>query len=366
MKTKIVLLLTLFVAVMSPVFPQASKKTTLPGRKYNDDQKVTFFSSKKLVSIRSEGPAADAANQTAKKRFEQLDKIFNPDNSESEIYRINNANGEPVRVSTEMANMIKFAVEMHDITEGAYNPLMYSLNKAWNIDGSKGSFATIPDDSQIKKLIPLTDVSKIRFNGTTVTLQKGAQLDFGDAALFYAADEAVKILMAFRCTGGIVDVNGNQVVFGKNVQNSGRWNFYINSPFRVQPEVRSVKFSEGCGHTTKRIWLINESGTKINPVLNPKTGKPSESKVASATVIASNGRYAAALSHAIYVLGYEKTLLLQKARNDFEFVIIEGETEESAFYTSPSLTVERAAGAAKAGEHPAWEKPGYQGSFSEE
>lgn len=351
MKAKFVLFTAIFASMISPLFCQASENI-----QSSTEKQLGFFSFNRHVVIRSFGTNIESANEAAQTRFQQLDKIFNPKNSESELYKINNSSGKTVRVSTEMAEMLKFAIEMHELTEGAYNPLMKRLNWQWNIDGSRGSYGSLPSAEKIAELLALTDMNKIKFDGVNLTLPKGVELDFGDTALFYAADEAIKLMKIFRVTGCSIDINGNQVVYGKNAGTSERWNFLITSPFYSKFR-RSIKFSEGCAHTTQRLYVVNNR-QKISSIIDPRTGYPSKSNVASASVITASGKYGAALSQAASILGYEKTKELQTSRKDFEFVIIEGESAESAFRTSPGLSIDysRHFGMTKVGEHPVFER----------
>ena len=55
-------------------------------------------------------------------RVEEVEALWSVTDEGSEIYRANHSGGEPVNVSEETAELVSFALEMAEKTDGALSP----------------------------------------------------------------------------------------------------------------------------------------------------------------------------------------------------------------------------------------------------
>ena len=74
-------------------------------------------------------------------------------------------------------------------------------------------------------------------------------------------------------------------------------------------------------------FFTDENGTVYGHIIDPSTGYPSDSGLASATIIASEGKYADALSTAIFIMGLEKATEFWRKNHDFEMILISQDGE---------------------------------------
>ena len=83
------------------------------------------------------------------------------------------------------------------------------------------------------------------------------------------------------------------------------------------------------------IWgFIGEDGARYGHIIDPATGYPAESGLASATVIADEGRLCDALSTSLYVMGTEQAIDYWRQHQNFDMILI---TEDGEIYSTDGI-----------------------------
>ena len=77
------------------------------------------------------GKKAEAGLSAAESVIRSMDSMLDPELNTSIVYQINHANGESVRVSGQVANMISTAKTIYERTGGAYDPTIFPLLRRW-------------------------------------------------------------------------------------------------------------------------------------------------------------------------------------------------------------------------------------------
>ena len=81
-------------------------------------------------------------------------------------------------------------------------------------------------------------------------------------------------------------------------------------------------------------YFIGEDGTRYGHIIDPATGYPAESGLASATVIATEGRLCDALSTSLYVMGVDGAIDYWRQHQNFEMILI---TEDGEIYLTDGI-----------------------------
>ena len=145
-------------------------------------------------------------------RIEKLISAWNPDSETSLINK--NAGIKPVKVSSELFNLIERAKQVSNLTDGAFDISYSSLDEVWKFDGS---MQEIPTPEEIKKSISKIGYDKIILDNEaqTVFLQlKGMKISFGAMGKGYAADKAKSLLMSKQVIAGLINAGGDLTTWG--------------------------------------------------------------------------------------------------------------------------------------------------------
>ena len=182
----------------------------------------------------------------------------------------------------------------------------------------------MPTDEERIAALPLVDDEQLTLGeNNTVTLPDGMQIDLGGIAKGYIADR-VAALVRGRCSGAMLNFGGNVYAVGTKpdgsayrvgVQDPDEPNSSIptglmsvtnsSSPIGVVSVIDRSVVTSGI---YERGFTID--GVRYHHILSPWTGLPSDSDLASATIIAESSMDADALATACIVLGSEKALQL--------------------------------------------------------
>ena len=151
--------------------------------------------------------------QNACVRYEQLLSRTIP---ESDVGRINAAEGQTVTVDAETADILRRALEISDMTDHAFSVTIAPLTTLWDFSGGT---ERVPTEEERLAALPLVDDSRLKVEGNEVTLPAGMMIDLGGIAKGYIADELAKMCEG-RCTGALLNFGGNVYVVGQKPDGS--------------------------------------------------------------------------------------------------------------------------------------------------
>lgn len=124
--------------------------------------------------------SADALDAVEAETY-RLDALFAAQKDDSEIAAVND--GAEV-VSEETAALLRRALEIAAETNGAYDPTVYPLMRAWGF--TDGNYR-VPADAELDALLQTTGWTEVSVDGTTASLPEGFALDLGGIGKGYAA-----------------------------------------------------------------------------------------------------------------------------------------------------------------------------------
>lgn len=218
----------------------------------------------------------------------------------SDVYRINEQNGEFASVSQDTAKWIADCIDVSEKSKGAFDITIGNVTRLWNFDGESN---IVPSNKEIEKALQTVDYSKMLFNSTAVKAAEGQFIDLGAVGKGIACDNARKILEESKIKSGTVSVGGSVLVFGKSATVG------VICPDDDTKCVGTINLKNRCISTSGDYErFFEKDGRKYHHILDPYTGYPVENDLRSVTVICDSGLLSDALSTACFVLGYKSSL----------------------------------------------------------
>jgi len=257
-------------------------------------------------------------------KIREIENLMSVNIPSSDISRINAAAGiESVQVHAEVFKVIERAVYFANVSDGAFDPTVGPLVALWGINtGSEN----IPSQHKIDEVLPLVNWRNIELDesNTSVFLtQRGMSLDLGAIAKGYAADSAAKIIRDANITRALIDLGGNIIVIGERSANVP-WRVGIQKPGHKRGEsIVTLQLTDKT-IVTSGVYerYFKENGKHYHHLFEPFSGYPADNGLLSVTIVMDVSMDADALSTAVFVLGYERGLVLLESFPEVEAIFI--------------------------------------------
>ena len=252
-------------------------------------------------------------------RLEQIEAHMSMNIPSSDIARINAASGvQKIAVHEDTFKVIRRALDIAQLSDGAFNPASGALVKLWNI----GSDAPhLPSQEEIEGALALCDwrsvvLSEDGEEKSVYLPVKGTALDLGGIAKGFAADELAALIKKLKIPRAIIDLGGNIYAVGEK-KGKEAWKVGIKNPFdsAASPVVAlSVKDVSVVTSGVYERFFVYE-GRLFHHLLDCKTGYPADNGLMSVTIVNGSSMDADALATAVFVMGKERGMDLLRRIN---------------------------------------------------
>jgi thiamine biosynthesis lipoprotein ApbE len=227
---------------------------------------------------------------------------------DSELARLNRAPvGELFRPSPELARDLERARELWRETDGALEPGIGALVRAWGLR----SGGRVPSEDEIRVALESGGLAALEWvEGGVRRSHPGLLLEEGGFGKGIALDAALASLRASGARSAILDLGGQVCVRSPRVER-----FELADPRERQLGVLEIEIQNGS-------FATSGNSEHLGHLLDPRTGRPLES-AASVTVFASDATRADGLSTALFVMGPDAALAWAAAHADCEVIVLE-------------------------------------------
>lgn len=238
--------------------------------------------------------------------IQRIEKLLTTFSDDSDTNRVNRYAGiMPVIVAPEVIQLVKRAMLLSGITQGAFDITYGSVGKAlWNFDTG---MTALPDRQTAKKMVRLINYRNIvvdEKNNTLFLREKGMRIGFGGIGKGYAAEMAKQVMIRHGVSSGIVNASGDLTAWG--YQPDGKpWTIGIANPDATNKLFSSFEISDMAvatsGNYEKYVMI---GGKKYSHTIDPATGLP-VSGIKSVTIICSNAEVADAMATPVMIMGID-------------------------------------------------------------
>lgn len=286
----------------------------------------------------------DSQNRNFKSSIDSLLKKVNHSintyDVSSEVSRFNTSKRGIAFGLSHLQIILKKSEEVHKASHGAFDPTVMPLVNAWGFGPGKAFALSKASVDSLKKFIGFDKIRITR--DSLLKLDPRVQLDFGGIGQGYGADAIADFLRSKGIKNLLVELGGEGMAFGKNLQKNKYWTIGILDPnstrdnqfYKAYTEIKDQSFTTAGNYFNYR----EIDGKKYSHTIDPASGYPADMPILSASVFAKDCTTADAWDTAFMVMGHTKAISLLEKRKDLQAILMyTGQDGTTAIYISPKI-----------------------------
>lgn len=250
----------------------------------------------------------------------KLEEKYSKTIETSEVYLLNNSNGQAFSATDELIMLITKSLEFSELTDGLFDITTHSLSELWDFNNI---IPQLPLQEDIDNALLKVSYENIIIDGNNVTLLNDAKIDLGSIAKGYAADLVKAYLVSQGVEHATISLGGNVITIGKKTD-TDYWRVGIRDPFLADGTSLLAVDIDDLSVVTSGTYERNfvYDGVLYHHILNPFTGYPADSDVISVTIISKESIVADLLSTACFLVGIEEANVIIENMEDTEAIFI--------------------------------------------
>lgn len=261
----------------------------------------------------------NAAIEAVLAEMRRVDRAMSTYKPSSELSIVNaRAAQQPVKISSELFELLSTALDYSRITDGAFDITYASVGYMYDFRKH-----VRPDEKQIAAALPGINYRHVeldRNNSTVHFARPGVRVDLGGIGKGHAVDRGIAVLQARGIQHGLVTAGGDSRIMGDRFGKP--WVVGIRHPDRKDEVIARIPLEDAAISTSGDYErYFDEEGVRYHHIIDPKTGH-SASKVRSATIIGPTATRTDGLSKTAFVLGPEKAIEIYNRLDDIDAVLV--------------------------------------------
>lgn len=249
--------------------------------------------------------------------YHRLYNIYNKYNGINNLASVNQTTGgehTTVSVDAKIINLLSFANDMYNTTNGKLNVAFGSVLNVWHQHREEGinnpPSATLPSFDVLKNAAEHTDINNMVLDAekSTVYLRDPQmRLDVGAVAKGYAVEQVALWMKSKGYTGYILNVGGNVRCVGRRADGE-KWKVGIENPDTDDDDKPYIEYllledmSLVTSGSYQRFYVVD--GKNYHHIIDPSTLMPGENFL-SVSVLTKSSALADALSTALFTMSFE-------------------------------------------------------------
>ncbi len=309
-------MLRIFVALVAGLLVcRAAEPVTLTGRAMG-----TTWSAKFLPLPPATAPERALITARIAATLEHLETLFSTYRPDSELSCFNTSSSTDWHpVSPELARVAFEARRISELTGGAFDVTIDPLIRLWGF-GPDGRRHTLPTDAEIAAARIRGDYRRLEVRRSPPALRKSSaelSADFSSIAKGFAADTVSELLTSLGAPDHFVQIGGDIKTAGAHA-----WRTGIDAPPALSappsfvppatPSLATIVALSGRALSTSGDSrnFMTVAGRRYGHIIDPRTGRPVASSLASVSVVHASCATSSALATALFVLGPDAGLAL--------------------------------------------------------
>ena len=255
--------------------------------------------------------------------FTEINKSMSTYVATSDISKINKGD-TTIIIDHHFKKVFEVSKEIYEETNGYFDPTIGVLVNAWDF-GPEGKIIAL-DSVKIDSLMQSVGLKNLTITEGKINNPKNAFIDFNAIGKGYGLDVIAAFLNKKGHQNYLIDIGGEIVAKGINVDSSRIWSVGIEEPnFNGTQSHKKVIGLENVAMATSGVYRkfkVDVNGAKYSHIINTKSGYPSKTNILSVSVIAPTCAVADAYATAFKAMGIEKVTGLLKSHPELKVYFI--------------------------------------------
>ena len=254
--------------------------------------------------------------------LESVGNSLNVFDEASLVSRLNHT--DSLNVDRHFIRVYNASRKINELSNGAFDPTLGPLIRVWGFE--KGHTATC-DTLRLDSLLKLTGINRTELKGSII-LKENPEIQFNFSAIAkgYGCDAIAEMLERNGVSSYLIEIGGEIRCNGHNPEN-GKWRISIDRPVlsdSVLHESQCIVEVESAGIATSgnyRNFKRVKTGI-YGHTISTETGRPVQTDILSATVVADDAMTADGLATAMMAIGSKKAAELAETTNTAALLIL--------------------------------------------
>lgn len=277
-------------------------------------------------------------NINAEKALDSIFEVINSSMStyqdDSDISRIN-AGAENVKVDVHFQRVFYASKQVFEESKGYFDPTVGNLVNLYGFGPEQPLYEI--DSIKLDSLKQLVGFKKVKLTQGNIIEKEDPDiyLDFNAIAKGYTIDVIAQYLDAKLIDNYLIELGGELVAKGKNLERDSNWLVAIDNPLQTQEKrtLQTVLALNNRAMATsgnyRKFRVDSSTGKRFVHTINPLTGKAEKSNLLSASVLAKNCTLADGYATAFMALGFDKSIEMLERLENVDVYFIYGDEKES-------------------------------------
>ena len=262
-------------------------------------------------------PSAEAIQTEVDRLLEEVNDQMSTYRKDSELSRFNQYQGsEPFTVSEQTATVVKEAIRLNQLTEGALDVTVGPLVNLWGF-GPEARPEVVPSDAELAERKAKTGIHHLSVQGNQlIKTLPNLYVDLSTIAKGWGVDVVADYIQSQGIHNYMVEVGGEIRLKGVNREGIP-WRIAVEKPSVEERAIQEIIEPGDMAIATSGDYrnYFERDGVRYSHIIDPTTGKPIANKVVSVTVLDKSSMTADGLATGLMVLGDIKGMEVANQNN---------------------------------------------------
>ncbi|EJK2115276.1 FAD:protein FMN transferase [Vibrio navarrensis] len=262
-------------------------------------------------------PSAEAIQTEVDRLLEEVNDQMSTYRKDSELSRFNQYQGtEPFEVSNQTATVVKEAIRLNGLTEGALDVTVGPLVNLWGF-GPEARPEVVPTDAELAERKANTGIHHLSVDGNKLSKDlPHLYVDLSTIAKGWGVDVVADYIQSQGIHNYMVEVGGEIRLKGVNREGIP-WRIAVEKPSVEERAIQEIIEPGDMAIATSGDYrnYFERDGVRYSHIIDPTTGKPIANKVVSVTVLDKSSMTADGLATGLMVLGDIKGMEVANQNN---------------------------------------------------